>query len=33
MPYPCLVCECPIDEVRTHLDSDFPEAIQYNAGR
>ncbi len=33
MPYPCMVCECPIHEIRTHLDSNFPEAVQHDAGR
>jgi hypothetical protein len=27
LPFPCLVCSCPIDEILTHLEANFPEAV------
>lgn len=32
-PFPCLTCECPIEEVTAHLKARFLEAVRYNADR
>ncbi len=33
LPFPCLGCECPIEEALAHLETHFPEAMAYNADR
>ena len=30
-PFPNLSCECSIEKVLSHLEANFPEAIEYNA--
>jgi hypothetical protein len=29
-PFPCVSCECPVEEIQTHLEASVPEAVDYN---
>jgi hypothetical protein len=33
LPFPCSACECEISESLSHLNSQFPEAVEYNRRR
>ena len=30
LPFPCLICQCPIIEAVNHLEANFPDAVAYN---